>query len=317
MNKKSIAILGATSHIAKGLINNFLEQDDFVLHLYARAPKKMRDFIVSIGRDGDVRCIIHERQEDFSNGAYDVVINCVGVGTATKLQGDYSKYFTVTEEYDNRVLDYLRNGHGDALYISLSSGAIYGDFSKPASEDTAHCIRVNHVEPKDYYGIARLHAEAKHRSFVDLNIIDLRLFAYFSRFIDLNDGYFITDVIDSILHKTPLAVTDADFVRDFVHPKDLFALIVKCIDKRKINAAFDVLSAKPVKKSELLQYFSKEYGLQYSAKKDAGIASATGSKNMYYSTYQNASLVGYVPTYGSLEAIADEVTHLMKDGGSV
>lgn len=314
MSTKKVAILGATSHIAKGLIFIFLRNGNFALHLHARSSEKLRTFIGSIGRTDDANCIVHERRHDLLSGTYDVIINCVGVGTAKTLQGEYSKYFTVTEEYDNLVLDHLRNGHADTLYISLSSGAVYGDFSEPANEYTTNCIKVNHPEPKDYYGIARLNAEAKHRSLVDLHIVDLRLFAYFSRFIDLSDGYFIIDVINSMLHETPLVTTDADFVRDFVHPMDLFSLVVKCIDKRTINTAFDVVSAGPVKKSELLEYFSKEYGLRYSVEKDAGIVSATGSKNMYYSTFHIAAQVGYKPAYTSLQAIADEAVHLLKDG---
>ncbi|OGM93867.1 hypothetical protein A2610_00410 [Candidatus Wolfebacteria bacterium RIFOXYD1_FULL_48_65] len=312
MNKQRIAVLGATSHIAKGLIYNFLQKGNFELHLYARSSEKVREFMKSIGQDNNNKCIVHGQRDDLLSAPYDVVINCVGVGTATKLQGDYSKYFTVTEEYDNLVLDYLRNGHPDTLYVSFSSGAVYGgEFSLPAQEDTTNCVQVNHIEPKDYYGIVRLNAEVKHRSLKDLNIIDLRLFAYFSRFIDLADGYFITDIVNSVLHNTPLATDDSDFMRDFAHPADLFSLVSKCIAIKKLNMAVDVLSAAPVKKNEILAYFSQAYGLQYAMEPRAGVVSATGSKYAYYSTYANAERVGFAPRFTSMDAIRDEVAHLL------
>lgn len=316
MKRFNIAILGATSHIAKGLISNFLEDGNFALHLYARTPLKIQSFVDSIGRSGYINCTIYEDHADFSRGDYDVVINCVGVGTANKLQGDYSKYFTVIGEYDDLVLDYLRNGHPDVLYISMSSGAVYGGgFSEYVSEDTANCIRVNHVDPKDYYGIVRLYTEAKHRAFTGLNIVDLRIFSYFSRFIDLTDDYFITDVLNSILHKTPLVTADTDFVRDFVHPNDLFALVLKCIKTGAINAAFDVTSTKPVKKREILEYFSQTYGLRYEEEAAAGGGSATGVKNNYYSTYHTAERIGHTPKYSSLDAIQEEAAHMLKGQG--
>ena len=196
-NNCQVSLLGSTSHIAKGLINNFLNSGEFSLHLYTRSPDKVRSFLGAIGKSPEKDCVIHEGYNDFMKCSYDVVINCVGVGTLNKLQGKYTKYFTVTEEYDNLVIEYLRNCCSDALYISLSSGAVYGgDFSAPVEENTVNSLRVNHIGKEDYYAIVRLNAEAKHRAFNNMKIVDLRIFSYFSRFVDLTDGYFITEVLD-------------------------------------------------------------------------------------------------------------------------
>ena len=43
--KKKIAILGATSQIAKGLILNFMKSKRVELFLFARFPKKIKDFL--------------------------------------------------------------------------------------------------------------------------------------------------------------------------------------------------------------------------------------------------------------------------------
>lgn len=313
MKKSKIALLGASSHIAKGLIYNFLQRSGFSLHLYTRSPDKTCSFLDTIGKSAGKDCVVHEGYADFMQCSYDVVINCVGVGTLNKLQGNYSQYFAVTEEYDNLAIGYLCNSCPDTLYIDFSSGAIYGrEFSAPVEEGTANSIRVNHVAPEDYYAIARLNSEAKHRSFKNLKIVDLRIFSYFSRFIDLTDGYFITEVMDSILNKKILITDNANIIRDYVHPEDLFSIIRKCMDAGKINTAFDVTSAKPVEKGEIIDYFSKKYGLQYSTSQSISHVSPTGAKNIYCSKYNNASEIGYKPQFSSKDAIVQESKYILK-----
>src|SRR3989344_6782454 len=102
--KKEIAILGATSHIAKGLIYNFLQDGGFSLHLYARSPEKSGNFRAAMGKSPDNGRLVYGGFDGFLKGSYDAVFNCVGVGTINKLGKDYSRYFTVTEEYDNLAI---------------------------------------------------------------------------------------------------------------------------------------------------------------------------------------------------------------------
>ncbi len=313
MEKSKIAILGSTSHIAKGIINNFLQGGEFSLHLYTRSPDKVLSFLGAIGKFPDKDCVIHGGYNGFLKSSYDVVINCVGVGTLNKLSGDYTKYFTVTEEYDNLAIGYLCNKCPDALYISLSSGAVYGrDFSAPVEENTINSIRVNHIAKEDYYGIVRLNAEMKHRAFNGLRIVDLRLFSYFSRFINLTDGYFITEVLDCILNNKILITNNVNIVRDYVHPIDLFSIIRKCMDAGKINAAFDVNSSMPAEKKEILDYFSLKYGLQYEMNQSLGHVSATGSKIIYCSNYNKVLEIGYKPTFSSIDTIKEESEFILK-----
>lgn len=312
MKKANIAILGATSHIAKGLIDNFLRSRDFSLHLYARAPEKVSDFLSSIGRTAGDDCHINGGYDSFSALTYDVVINCIGVGTLNKLQGDYTRYFTVTEEYDNLTIRYLTDTCPDALYISFSSGAVYGrGHSTPVDEDSLNRIAVNRTRPEDYYSIVRLYTEAKHRAFSGLKIVDLRLFSYFSRFIDLTDGYFMTDVMNSILDGQVLLTDSVNIVRDYLHPEDLFTMVIKCLATDKINAALDVFSTCPVEKKEILDFFSEEYGLKYELGQSLVSTGATGSKRVYFSKYDAASRIGYMPEFSSMDAIRSEAKYIL------
>jgi nucleoside-diphosphate-sugar epimerase len=311
MSKTRIAILGSTSHIAKGLINNFLRGGEFCLHLFTRSPDRLLRFLEGLEESVEQDCVLHEGYDDFAEGSYDVVINCVGVGTLSKLAGNYSSYFMVTEKYDNLIIEHLLE-NPDTLYISISSGAVYGrELSAPANEDTVNHIHVNHITTDDYYAITRLNAETKHRAFGNLRIVDLRVFSYFSRFIDLTDGYFITEIMDCILNEKMLVTDEVNMVRDYIHTEDLFSIIRKCVDAGKINKAFDAVSSKPVEKREILDYFSLEYGLKYEISRFSSHASATGKKNIYCSNYNNVACIGYEPTYSSMDVIKQESQHIL------
>jgi nucleoside-diphosphate-sugar epimerase len=312
MNAKRVAILGSTSHIAKGIIHNFLQTEGIELHLFSTSVDKLRLFLAGEPAAENRNLAIHEGYHEFRNHTYEVLINCVGVGTLNKLNGNFSNYFTVCETYDNLTLSYLRDKRPETLYIGFSSGAVYGrNHSAPFEDGTCACIPVNHLQKEDYYGITRLYSEAKHRSFTGLNIVDLRIFSYFSRFNDLSDGYFITEIMDCILNNKQMITNGHRMVRDYLHPDDLFAMILACMQSHALNAAFDVVSASPVDKFELLDFFANEYGLKYVVSDVYCGNSATGTKNVYCSRYGAAVEVGYAPKYSSMDTVKQEAGCLL------
>lgn len=85
----------------------------------------------------------------------------------------------------------------------------------------------------------------------------------------------------------------------------------------KINAAFDVISAKPVEKKEILDYFSSVYGLKYKTGRSLDHASATGSKNIYCSHYNKALRIGYKPKYSSMDAIEQESKYILNNKSKI
>ncbi len=307
MNRPLIAIWGATSHIAKGLIYHFLRQGKGNLHLYTRSPERLKEFIRRVESSGESGWTMQRDYGELTRFSYDVIINCVGVGTWKKMGGDFSRYFTIPERYDNLALDYLAKVRADTLYVSFSSGAVYGPgLSGAADRNSVARIPVNRVTPDQYYGITRIYTEAKHRSFDRFRMVDLRVFSYFSRFMDLDEGYFIGEVLSCLLNGSIFRTGEADIVRDYVHPRDLFSLIVKCMEAERINSAIDVRSARPVTKFEILEFFSSLYGLKYQVTASHRHISATGKKDVYYSQYDNASQVGYEPRFTSMDTIRTE-----------
>lgn len=306
----TVAILGATSHIAKGLIVRFLASGDVRLNLYARSAESVNAFLATVGAKPGDRCVVHEGYDVFPVEPCQTIINCVGVRAVGKAKVDFTSYFTVTEHFDNMVVNYLREKSPETLYINFSSGAVYGrSFSAPVDDHSKFSLNVNTIEPEDYYGIARIHSEAKHRAFGELRIVDLRIFSYFSRYLDLDNGYFLADVLHAILEKRVLITDDANMVRDYLHPDDLFAMVRLCMGLGRVNRPFNVRSGAPVTKDELLAYFATEYGLRYERRPRLANPSATGSKEHYYSVCDMACDIGYHPQFSSLDTIRQETRH--------
>lgn len=293
--KKKIAILGATSHIAKGLIYHFSREGYKNIDLYARSKNKLEDFLKQIN------CPYTYPKKDFTDlykYDYDVLINCVGLGTPAKVKEANGDVFKLTEEFDNMVLEYLRR-HPRALYVNFSSGAVYN-------------ISVEDIKPEHYYGIAKLHQEAKHRVLNKLSIVDIRLFSYFSRFIDLDSGYFLTELLKSLKNKKVFAVDSRDFTRDFISSRDLFNLICLIIEAKPFNDAIDAYSSAPVSKIKLLKYFAKTHDLKYTFKHNLKLICPTGVKSFYCPKSKKAAGLGYKPKDSSIATVAREAKYILE-----
>jgi nucleoside-diphosphate-sugar epimerase len=312
---KNIAILGATSHIAKGLILNFCNRPQkYSAFLFARNTMKLFEFVDFLKISFEGGGIFNFDKFHGIEQRFDVLINCVGAGTPEKIKNLDSGIFRLTEDFDNLCIDYLCK-NTDTLYINFSSGAVYGtSFQKAAEKRTRFEVEVNELKPKSYYGLAKLHSETKHRALTGFNIVDLRIFSYFSRFIDLKSQFFMSELVKAVLQNQVFETSSENFARDFVHPDDLFSLIECCIKSKRINEAFDVYSRRSVKKLELINFLASSFGLKYKFNDKISYLNATGSKNEYFTTYKTAEKIGYSPEFSSLDTIANELKKILEFG---
>jgi len=309
MNKpKRIAILGATSHIAKSLIVQFDASDKYELTLFARNLSRISEFRKAQGcRD----CVLSDDFSGLSQEKFDVVLNCiVNRDPADPSKGFDSTLFTTMEFFDNLILDYLHK-NTDCKYIHFSSGAVFGgSYETPVTNTTQAVFPVNSVTPADYYQIVKMYAEAKHRSMQDLNIIDIRVFAFFSRFLDLDSRFLLAEMISCVKQNRVFETDDVDIFRDYTHPKDFFHLVELCLEQKHINMALDLYSAKPVSKMELLRCFEKEFGLKYRIAENKVRNVKTGVKPVYYSKNKQTG-IGYVPKYSAQETVLEEARFII------
>ena len=303
-----IAILGATSQIARDLIVSFSAEEDKQLHLFARSPDNVSKWLRSAGLSG--RFLVDDFFA-FGEQEFDAVINFVGVGNPAQALAMGRAIYDITLSFDQLVLNYLQ-AHPACRYLFLSSGAAYGSgFNEPANRNTPAIVAINNLASHEWYGVAKLHAECRHRAQPELAIIDIRVFNYFSHTQDIEARFLITDILRAIRDKAVLKTSPDYIVRDFLHPLDFYQLVKVLLVAPAVNAVVDCYSLAPIDKLSLLTAMQAKFGLRYETTKATTIINATGSKSHYYSINTIASDFGYMPTMTSLEGIVVEVEKIL------
>jgi UDP-glucose 4-epimerase len=304
MNKKIIGIFGSTSHISQNLISYFYKNNYGKLVLFSRNKSKLKN----IFKKYDKNYLIYETYANFPKYNFDIIINCIGESNPST---NYSiKYFNDMNFYDDNILLYLQK-HNKTLYLNFSSGIVYGNnFMKPVTDKTNTLLNLNKYYPNDFYTFSKIYSELKHRSYPDLNIIDLRLFSFFSRYIDINYKFLINELVNSIKNNTIFYTNDENIIRDYIHPFDLYSIIKNCINKENINTSIDVVSKKPISKFELLNYLKKQYDLKFVIKNK--IIPTSNSKINYYSKSKKLEeIIKFKSKFTSFDSIKNELDFLL------
>ena len=303
-----IAVLGATSQIAKDLILSFSTQEDHHLNLFARRPDCVKKWLDNVGLAE--RYLVDEFG-GFGAQEFDAIINFVGVGNPAQTAAMGASIYDVTLQYDELALNYVRH-HPECRYVFLSSGAAYGScFNSPVDAGTKGTIDINNLQPQDWYGVAKLYAECRHRAHPELPIIDIRVFNYFSRTQDMNARFLITDIVRAIRDNTVLQTSAEYMVRDFIGPSDFYQLIKAILTSPANNDVLDCYSKAPIDKPTLLAAMQDRFGLKYEISKTNASVNATGSKSHYFSLNNKAKNYGYHPALSSIDSILIEAESLI------
>lgn len=296
-----IAILGATSQIAKDLIQSFAKSNEHEFALFARRAEAVVAWLDTVGIEKEWEVADYAKFTVAQQ--FDVVMNFVGVGNPAQAATMGASIFDITLQYDELALAYVKE-HPNCRYIFLSSGAAYGStFDEPAAENTIARIPINNLQPQDWYGVAKLHAECRHRALAHLPIIDIRVFNYFSHTQDIEARFLITDILRAIRDKTVLKTSSDYIVRDFIHPTDFYSLVNAMLSASPANIAVDAYSKAPVDKLTLLAAMQEKFGLKYEMVSSGAGVNATGYKPHYYSHNTKAAEFGYIPKLTSLEGV--------------
>lgn len=305
-----VAILGATSQIVKDLIRRMAESGRYQLFLYARRPVALPILLgdradAAVAHVGDYASFSAEQE-------FDALINFVGVGNPAAAAKMGADILDVTLQFDQIALNYL-HAHPHCRYIFLSSGAAYGsNFEHPVDASSCASIAINHLRSQDWYAVAKLHAECRHRALTHLPIVDVRVFNYFSRTQDMSARFFITDVLRAIQSGEILVTSPDNIVRDYIGPDDFFQLISRSLAAPAANDVVDCYTQDPVDKFTLLASMKDRFGLHYEVSQAPAGINATGLKMNYFSRNRRAEAFGYVPSKSSLQTVLDEAAHVLQ-----
>lgn len=179
---KKVLILGSTSHIAKGLIYFFKQNKEIELSTCCRRQSC---------KDSNDSNLIFDC--DFYYYKPDIIINCVGKGSPKNIQTITYQDIKDYDEIDNSIIRYCEM-YKDTIYINMSSWVVYKD------------IKPDHRHYN--YFINKKYLEMKHRLLQNLHIIDLRIPAYFSRWIDLDSGFLIANILKYIKYGTEFKIAE-------------------------------------------------------------------------------------------------------------
>ena len=301
-----IAILGATSHIAKDLVASIAKQTTYQCDLFMRAPARLDPEIRAIAEQRSFALLDYASFDDSRH--FDAIINFVGVGDPARAIQMGKDIFTVTEQYDNLALSYLQR-HPECRYIYLSSGAAYGaNFESPVTETSKAVFAVNELQSQDWYGIAKFQTECRHRALPTFAIVDVRVFSYFSHRQAIDARFFLSDIMRALQSGAVLEVAPDDMVRDYLAPADFLQLIDRILRSSPRNDVVDCYTLAPIGKFDLLEALGEQFGLQYTVVGDKAKVNATGPKANYYSSNRKAErLYGYVPGDSSLSGLLNEI----------
>lgn len=221
-----VIVLGSTGHVGKNMVYHLRERGHEVLP-FSRS-----------GADGSFKLI------DFGWApAADLLVNCIGVGSPDKEKEVGETLYWLENEWDDNCIDYLAK-HSGARYVYFSSGIVhYGENSA-------------------YYRTKRA-VETKH-SLCLLPITDIRLYSFFSRFIDIENTQLVPSIIRAIKNKRAFEYDGSvNVYRDYILPEDLATEVeLVGITCHKPPRTLDVSSGKPTDKFSIIEMFKKDYGLE-------------------------------------------------------
>ena len=293
-----IAILGGAGHIARTLTACLPAA--WQPTLFTSHPQSIDRTLV-----GNVPILPYDA---IGRDPYDVVINAAGPGDPARHRALGGAVLDIMARFDAMAIEMIER-HPGAAYIHISSGAIYGtDYSRPVDDNTALCIQPNKIKPRDYYALAKLYSESRHRALAPLPIADLRVFGYFTRHIDATTGFFLGEVAACLRDRRPFETSPHDFVRDLISPGDL-AQCIQCLVKGGTpNGCYDAISARPTTKFEILGRLTADLGLK--VKIVGGSTAPRLSPPERISTCSSATQLGYHPSLSSLDLVLREMRAL-------
>lgn len=305
-----IALLGATSHIAKDVIQLFAAEGVHELTLFARRTEAVSDWL---SKCGIKNCYPVCDFDSFTKHQhFDALINFVGVGNPAQTTTMGASIFDITQKYDQMALGYVES-HPECRYIFFSSGAVYGDnFDEPVSEYSKALLPLNQIGAQHWYAVAKLHAECRHRAHFDKAITDIRVFNYFSHSVDLSARFLITDLLRSMQAREIFRTSSANITRDYAGPREIYQLVNRILSVSAVNCSVDCYTNAPVDKLKMLEAMSSAFGLRYELVQQATGVTATGNKTHYYSLNRRASAVfGYQPQQTALQVLLLEVSIIL------
>jgi nucleoside-diphosphate-sugar epimerase len=295
-----IGILGCTGYIGRSLASALVrEGHSGGILAFSRDPARAR---VKMDEFRIPESVIPISYDSLWGEACDVLINATGIGSPRVLRAGPRAIYGACESIDQLLVSYL-SSYPSCRVFSLSTGAVYGvQMGEPISDAMSVSYDPNRLVNANHYALAKLVSEAKHRAYPEYAITDLRVYAFFSRDVDVGEDFLLSQIAARLRDGQTLETAPGDMTRDFITAHDLLGAIRFLSERPQENAVYDIRSRAIVAKSTLLAHCEREFGLKWSISGSVQ-DSPTGSKNAYYSINDSLEQIGFISKYDSLGGI--------------
>ena len=300
-SKKTIRIVGASSAIAQDFLRvSSKVGSQHVFHLYSR------DFsFLPALKINNLTIFTHKFSDLEIAEECDAVLNFVGLGSPSRVALESSRLEPLDLKVDLACMRLLEL-KPEATYLYMSSGASYGsNFSTPAV-DANELPEISKFDlPREMYGWIKRSAEVRHRSLPQYKIINLRIFGYASRNMDLNAGFLLSDLAKSLVTGVPARISSEITHRDFINPDFFYEVVNYCLENNLPNTSLDLVSTSPLGKHELVAALEGIFGLKV-VWDETPSKSNSISKSNYFSQSTRLRESGVGINKSALEMVIDE-----------
>ena len=305
---KHVAIVGASGHIGSSLAAAIAGRAGMRVDLYSRRPEATRARALHWRERRLIAAdLVHRPIEALEFKGCDVVVNALGLGSPARIAAAGRSVLALTLDWEERMRAALGRCP-DALYVYLSSGAVYGPLVEGAATAASTAsLAINSLEPADAYGRAKFMAETMHRGWSHGRVLDVRVFGYVSGEIGLDEAFFAAQMFKALVAGAVFHTGAHDMVRDYVGPEELLALIEAAAATAELNEAVDIYSMRPVGKFELMAALQL-LGLRYEV---STAPSPPPARLKYFTTFDRAASLGYVPARTSTEVVVDAARQVL------
>ena len=240
---KRIFITGGTGFFGKSIFDYWSRKPRFLnnveITVLSRDPEAFCMNYPDISR----QCGLHWVKGDIRtfqvNGKYDYIVHAA---TTIDLQNTNEMYSSIIDGTNNLLSFAKVCGAKKILYVS--SGAVYGPRTSPASEND-ECL------PVTAYGKGKLQAE---RMLLDsgLDVKIARCFAFAGRHLPRTIHYAIGNFIQNCLDGKPIVINgDGTPLRSYMYADDLVEWLFAILDRGKNGRVYNVGSDKALSIREL------------------------------------------------------------------
>ena len=305
---RHIAIIGASGHIGSSLARAIAARAGVRVDLYSRRPETTRTRAQEWRWHEPIAAeLVHRSTANLDLRGCDVVVNALGLGSPTRIAAAGNAILGLTLDWEERMRAALE-ACPEALYVYLSSGAVYGPLVEgAATADAAVTFAVNSIAPADAYARAKFMAETMHRGWSHARVLDVRVFGYVSGDIGLDEPFFAAQMFKALASGAAFHTGGHDMVRDYVGPQEMLALIECAAAHGALNEVVDIYSTRPVGKFELMAAL-QPLGLRFEV---STTASAPPARLKYFTTFDRAADFGYVPARTSEQVVVDAARQVL------